>query len=366
MAKDLLGHLAPGGTLGLHSPDTGPFVPNDPPEEPGRFSVALEAVRRIAPGLTVVSMGALAAAWLADRLGAPVMLLALLVGMAVNFSVQGPCCQPGLDFAARTILRIGIALLGARITFDQLQGLGGRALLMAAGGIAVTIAVGLGFARVLRLRAEFGLLSGGAVAICGASAALAISAILPPSPCRERQTALTVVGVTGLSTLAMILYPPLTQLLGLSDHQAGLLLGAAIHDVAQVVGAGYSVSPVAGDTAMLIKLLRVALLLPTVVVIALVFRVRARGLASGKRPPLIPLFMVGFALLVAVNSSHWAPAVLIQQAGVISHWSLIAAITAVGAKSSLPELMSLGWRPVALLAIETVAILVVALGILLI
>ena len=88
----------------------------------------------------------------------------------------------------------------------------------------------------------FGLLSGGATAICGASAALALAAALPAHPLKERATLFTVVGVSALSTLAMIVYPMIAHALGLDSRAAGVFLGATIHDVAQVVGAGYSMS----------------------------------------------------------------------------------------------------------------------------
>ncbi|WP_332699834.1 putative sulfate exporter family transporter, partial [Halalkalibacter lacteus] len=87
---------------------------------------------------------------------------------------------------------------------------------------------------------EFGLLSGGATAICGASAAMAISAALPPDDRKERLTGFTIIGVSTLSTVAMVLYPIVSQLFGFGDHQAGLFIGATVHDVAQVVGAGYA------------------------------------------------------------------------------------------------------------------------------
>src|SRR5208283_3707648 len=110
-------------------------------------------------------------------------------------------------------------------------------------GVATTILFGLFLARRLGLSPMFGVLSGGSVAICGASAALAIASVLPQDKDRERDTILVVVTVTARSTLAMILYPILATSIGLDHRHAGVFIGGTIHDVAQVVGAGYMISP---------------------------------------------------------------------------------------------------------------------------
>ncbi len=199
--------------------------------------------RSLGPGLVITGMVALAASWLAEHYSTPVMLFALLLGIAVNFLSRDERCKPGIEFASRSILRVGVALLGARITFDQIQSLGGGALVLTASAVLLTILCGIVLARSAGLARDFGLLTGGAVAICGASAALAIASVLPRGPDHERDTIMTVVAVTALSTIAMVLYPLLAGALGFDPHTTGIFLGATIHDVAQVVGAGYSVSP---------------------------------------------------------------------------------------------------------------------------
>lgn len=325
----------------------------------------VSAARRIAPGLAIALLVALAASWLADHYGAPVMLFALLIGMAVNFVSQDPRCRPGIDFASRSVLRLGVALLGARITVSQVQALGGHVLLITAGGVVLTILVGVLLSRVFKQSRDLGLLTGGAVAICGASAALAIASVLPPSKTRERDTMLTVVGVTTLSTIAMIVYPLIATILGLSEAQTGVFLGATIHDVAQVVGAGYGVSKDAGDTATIVKLFRVAMLLPTILIIALMFRGQSTSSSTIKRPPLLPVFLIGFAVMVAINSAGIAPPMVMEQAGTASRWFLVIAISALGAKTSLGELTHVGWRPVTMIVVETAVVLVWALAMLL-
>jgi uncharacterized integral membrane protein (TIGR00698 family) len=333
----------------------------DPVEAPVAKASLLATARKLAPGLSIVVLVSMAAAWLADHYTVPILLFALLLGMAMNFLRADASYRPGLDFATRQLLRLGVALLGARITADQVLSLGGNVVLVVTLGVALTITAGWLLSRVLKLRPEFGVLTAGAVAICGASAALAISSVLPPSPTRERDTLLTVVGVTALSTVAMVTYPVLAAALGLSEQQTGLLLGATIHDVAQVVGAGYGVSKEVGDTATIVKLFRVALLLPVIVIVALMFRAKSETKTSWRSAPLVPGFLLAFIALVAINSTGLVPKELPAAAGEVSRWLLVAAIAAVGVKTSLGDMFKVGWNSLAIIVLETLVILTFAL-----
>jgi uncharacterized integral membrane protein (TIGR00698 family) len=319
-----------------------------------KLAAWLNRSRALLPGLIVAALVALAASWLSEHYGAPVMLFALLLGMALNFLSGDARCAPGIDFASRTVLRLGVALLGMRITFDQMQSLGAGALALTFTAVAATIVFGWLLARAAKLEATFGVLTGGAVAICGASAALAIAAILPRGANHERDTVTTVVGVTALSTIAMVLYPLLAHAFAFDAHTTGIFLGATIHDVAQVVGAGYSVSPEAGDTATIVKLFRVALLLPAVLVISLLLRNGAQPGDKTTRPPLLPGFLVLFAALVAINSAGWIPPVVTGALQEASRWCLVIAIAALGTRTSIGDLARVGWMPVGLIVAETV------------
>jgi uncharacterized integral membrane protein (TIGR00698 family) len=322
----------------------------------------LGRVQTLGPGLMVSLAIAMASAFIADHYGGPTLLYALLFGMTFHFLLEEGRCLPGIEFASRIILRFGVVLLGARITLEQIGSLGFETVIAAVLAVAATICVGWVSARLLGQRADFGVLTGGAVAICGASAALAISAVLPKHENSERDTLLTVVGVTGLSTLAMITYPILCKLLGLSPEQTGMFLGGTIHDVAQVVGAGYMISPVTGDIATVVKLLRVALLVPAVVVVAWVFRRQHAGSERG-RIPVVPGFLVAFMVLVAINSLGVIPPAVTGGMNDLSRSCLVIAIAALGVKTSLQKLAKVGWRPIVMLVGETVflAVLVMAL-----
>ncbi len=276
--------------------------------------------RRLFPGLMACGVVAAASTFLSQHYGAPVMLFALLLGMAMNFLSAEGSCAAGIGFSARGLLRIGVALLGLRITVAQVAALGWHPVALVVVAVVVTIAVSMLAAKLLGFQALFGLLTGGATAICGASAALALSAALPAHEQKERATLFTVIGVSALSTFAMVAYPMLAKWLGLDLHASGRL--PRRHDPRRGAGggAGYSISHETGDVATLVKLMRVAMLLPVIVFAALL--TRARTGPGAARPPLLPWFAVAFALLVLVNSSGWVPRVVQDFGGDVSRWFL--------------------------------------------
>ncbi len=218
-----------------------------------------------------------------------------------------------------------------------------------------TLLCGVFLGRRLGLDRAQSVLSGGAVAICGASAALAISAVLPRNKDSERFTLMVVVTVTVLSTLAMVIYPLIARLLHLPPELAGLFLGGTIHDVAQVVGAGFMLGQETGDYATIVKLFRVSMLAVVVVIVSSLFKRQreAEGAAAQKKQPLVPWFLWVFVALVIVNSVGAVPAAV--QAGLsdISRDCLVVAIAALGMKTSFKQLARSGWRPFALLLVET-------------
>lgn len=321
----------------------------------------MERIRTAVPGLTVAATVALAVSFIAGHYGGPPFLLALLLGMAFNFLSADARVRPGIDLAARSVLRIGVALLGIRITVDHIADLGPVPVVLAVGAVMVAIGAGLLLARLGGRSREEGLLSGGAVGICGASAAMAIAAALPRTPQSERLTLLTVIGVTALSTVAMVVYPLLAKTLGLDEATSGVLFGATIHDVAQVLGAGLTVSPQAGDVATFVKLVRVACLLPVVVAIGWLYR-KAGEAPSAQSQPLLPPFLLGFVALVVLGSVVPLPAAVVGGVSDLSRGCLLVAIAALGVKTSFAELFALGWKPLALILGETVILLLAVLA----
>lgn len=315
-----------------------------------------DEAQRLAPGVFLSFTIAAAATFLTEHYGAPVMLFALLIGMAFHFlSVEGQCVS-GINFTASRLLKIGVALLGVRVSFSELASLGPGPALLTPLLIGLTIGAGVLISKLFGRRLRFGLLTGGAVAICGASAALAIAAVLPKKEGGERDTLFAVIAVTTLSTVAMIAYPIIFTALGFNDQQIGYLIGATIHDVAQVVGAGYAVSEDAGDIATYVKMMRVAML--PIVVIALAFTFRADA-SAGKKS--FPWFAVGFGALLAINSAGILPPLVVEIVSATSKWLLVAAIAALGMKTSLKAMTDLGAGHIGVVVAETTFLFSIAL-----
>lgn len=307
-------------------------------------------------GLALAVTIALCAGFLSEHYGAPVMLFALLVGMAFNFLADHPKCAGGITFASKSLLRMGVALLGFRLSLGDVTAQGWEPVAVIIALVVLTIASGALLAPLFKRKIAFGILTGGATAICGASAALAISAVMPKRDNLERDTLFTVVAVTALSTVAMVLYPLLFSVLGFNDEQAGFLIGATIHDVAQVVGAGFSISDEAGNVATLTKLQRV-LLLPLVILAILLATQKSDGERVG-----IPLFVIAFIVFMLINSTGVLPEAIVASFVEASRWMLITAIAALGVKTSLGAMVNLGGNHIALVVAQTVFLLGAAIA----
>jgi uncharacterized integral membrane protein (TIGR00698 family) len=284
------------------------------------------------------------------------MLMGLLLGMAFHFLNETPRVGPGLELVAVKALRLGVALLGLRLTVADVASLGWTPVLLVVCAVLATLLFGVVLGRLLGCERQLGVLTGGSVAICGASAAMAISSVLPKGPDTKRQTLFTIIGVTSLSTIAMVLYPIIGDVLQFNDQEMGIFIGATIHDVAQVVGAGYSVSPTTGDLGTFIKLLRVAMLVPVVLVIGIIFRNKVSAAADREKAPAFPLFLIGFIVLFAINSTGLIPGDVIQPVANLAPALLLVAIAALGIRTSMQEVMTIGLKPVLLIVGETLFI----------
>jgi uncharacterized integral membrane protein (TIGR00698 family) len=296
------------------------------------------------PGLVAVAIAAAAATWFSEHYGMPVILAGLLLGLALNFVALQPKVHAGLDLCGTTGLRWGILLLGTQVTVMQIGSLGAVTFAALVAIMVLTIGAGLLGARLGGQGNFAGWLAGGATAICGASAALAIYAIIGKKRLDQSHFTLTLVGITLASAIAMSIYPLIAAYLGFSDRQAGFLIGAATHDVAQALGSGYSYSQAAGETATIVKLSRVALLAPAVALIGL-FIGSNEGRPKGRLSRLrLPWFIFGFFALVAINSLVSAPAYIAEVGLTISKALLLFAVTATAMRSRLDALLNHGWQ----------------------
>lgn len=322
-----------------------------------------ERLRSIVPGVLICGLVAATAQFLSDHYGSPSMLMALLLGMTMNFVLDEPSrAAAGVQYSAKVLLRVGVALLGARIGVEAFVELGWPVLLVVMSGLIGTLGFGYLCSRMLGRGWRLAILTAGSVSICGASAAMAIAAVLPKNEFSERNLGFAVFGVTLLSTWAMILFPLIAVGVGLNEEQIGIFLGATIHDVAQVVGAGFAVSDTVGETATTVKLIRVSMLAPFVLILTLILRrTHLDGGEGGSRPPLIPGFVLMFLALVVVNSFGLLPEIVRDASTAVSKWALLTAIAAVGVRTELRRFRAIPPQSVALIVLETAFIAVWAL-----
>lgn len=315
------------------------------------------------PGLAICGVAAAAAAWLSEHYGFPIILLGLLVGLSLNFIARDPRTHLGLDFASRTCLRVGIVVLGLQVTFGQIGALGAAPFGALVVVMAATMLAGILGSRMGGQSTYAGMLAGGATAICGASAALALYGVIGKDRLSQAQFALTLVGISLASAFAMSVYPVLAAEFALSDRQAGFLIGASIHDVAQAIGGGYAFSDAAGSYATIVKLARVALLAPVVALVSLALTPAdgTTGQPVWKRLAL-PWFITAFLATVALNSVVTVPEAISHYALVGSKALLLLAVTATAMRSRMDLLMDMGWRATVPVLAATVVSFAVALG----
>jgi uncharacterized integral membrane protein (TIGR00698 family) len=325
-------------------------------------------IRSMLPGLllsALVAGAAVAAAPLVAKIAPiPAMVIALAIGIALNPIARRAAFQPGITFCLKTLLRWAVALLGLRIALGEIVALGWGTALLVVAAMALTVASGFLFARAFGQQSAYGALAGAGTAVCGASATLATSIVLPDYKGKEADVAFVVVAVNALSTLAMVVYPLICAALGFDHQLTGVMLGATIHDVAQVVGSGYAVSEPTGNTAVVVKLFRVFLLFPVVLVIGWSFARRSVASEAARIPfPTFALVFVGLCVLNSIAPS-WAavaPTFALIKFPLIeaSTWGLLIAIAALGLGTSLPAIAALGWRHMATVTGTTIVILAV-------
>ncbi|KPF90511.1 hypothetical protein IP81_15150 [Novosphingobium sp. AAP83] len=323
----------------------------------------LSVWREYAPGLTVAIAATLAAGYLADHYAVPLTLMALLIGLSLNFLSTYKRLASGLMFASSTLLRLGIVLVGTRVSLAQIIALGPEALIAVVAVTAAVICCSILIARGLGLGSAFGVLAGGSVAICGASAAMAFASLLGERRLGQAQLALTLIIISACSAAAMLIYPALAHQIGLSNNQAGFMLGASIHDIAQSLGAGYSFSIVAGQVSAIVKLTRVAILAPAMIVVALFFRTDTASDSQKARPPILPWFILGFLGMVGLNSSGVIPTSIADGAQLLASACLACAVAATGIRSPLAALLKTGPRPAITIVLASVVSLLLSLGV---
>ena len=335
------------------------------------FAPAVGFVRTLLPGLLIAGVLAflsvqieplttkLALATLGRKITITAPVIALLIGMVLHPIADRRIFTVGTTFAIKKVLRWAIALFGLKIALSDILGLGLGAAFMVIVSMAVTLVSGVLFARLFGRGDLYGAIAGGATAVCGASAALATASVLPHYKEREADTAFVAITVNILATIAMIAYPALCDLVGFDQRTTGIFLGATIHDVAQVVGAGYAVSDDAGNVATIVKLFRVFLLLPVVVGVGWWFAAKGADAHQAKVP--VPVFAIMFLVFVVINSTGIVPPLAKAALVEASRWGLLLAIAALGLNTSLATILRVGPRHMLVVLSTTVVIFVIPL-----
>ena len=306
------------------------------------------------PGIILAVVIAIAARFLANNYDVPSMLMAILIGMSLNFLSEEGKCIKGLNFSSKYILYLGIILLGTRIDFENILSINQNIIFLVIFGVILTILFSILLLRIFGFQYRFGILIGGAIAICGASAAMAISSVLPKDDKSNERLTFVILGVTIISTFCMIFYPIISNFLNMDEKSSGIFFGATIHDVAQVVGAGFTVSDYTGEIATLIKLFRVTLLFPVVLCISLMSYKFKLINDVDKKTPFVPYFIIIFICIVVINSFNLIPNNIKFLSNEFSSWFLLIAIAAVGTKTRLQNLKIIGFLPIFSMVLITI------------
>jgi uncharacterized integral membrane protein (TIGR00698 family) len=319
-------------------------------------------LRERMPGLAVAASAALMA-WLLHLAvpALPILTAAVALGIVVG---QVPALQPaltgrlapGLQVASRRLLRVGIVLLGLKLSLVDIAGLGWVTILTTVGVVVITFVGTIGLGRALGLPGHQPVLVASGFSICGASA---IGAMAATVRAKDEEQAVPIALVTLCGTLAIAVLPALWHPLGLSATGFGHWVGAGVHDVGQVVATAQLAGTAALAVAVVVKLTRVLMLAPMVAITAAIERRRAIE-PAGPPPAIVPLFIAGFLAAVLLNTFVPLPEQLLVAADQVQTALLAAALFALGASIRVTELVHTGWR--ALIVGLTSWVLVAALA----
>ena len=312
--------------------------------------------KKYVSGLIVVFFVASLSYALSFIYNAPAMLFALLLGMTISFINQSTKFADGIDFAASVLLKIGIVLMGFRLVFEDINAFGFLPIGCIFFIVLLTLCFGIGLSYLFKKNITLGLVSGAGVAICGASAVLAVNAVLPTKLQKSNNSIFVIVTITILSTLSMIIFPVFAKFFDLSNFVSGFLIGSTIHDVAQVVGAGYSINDDAGILATFFKMVRVLALPVVILAVSYCYNSRDRSVLN------FPIFILGFLVTAFLANSVEFPDFIINSSVTISSWLLVCAIAAIGMKTQFSDMKKVDLSLFLFVTMESLFILFVSLG----
>ncbi len=305
-------------------------------------------------GILFVLLFALSSLYLSEipwisHLGLSSMVIAIVLGIIYGSSLRKNLPEnwtPGIQFSAKQLLRLGIILYGFRVSFQQIAAIGVEGFIIDVLMVGLTLTLGSWVGhKVFKLDRDTSILISAGSAICGAAAVLAVEDTLKNEPYK---TSIAVATVIVFGTLGMFIYPLLQHagVLDLTNKQFGLYAGASIHEVAQVVVAGTAVNQGAAVTAVVIKMTRVLLLVPVLLILAMLIKpLTPKTNIHNSKPITIPWFALGFAAVIGFNSLHLLPVIMINIINHIDGFLLTMAMTAIGIETNLKKIKTVGIRP---------------------
>lgn len=309
----------------------------------------------IAVGVAALADALTPALFAAGVVASP-MVVSLLLGLVLaQFPVMPNAVKPGLDFACRPVLRFAIVLMGLRIGLPQVAAVGGSGLLAVFAIVATTLLFGYWVSRRFGLSTDLAWLLASGHAICGAAAVAAADSVLKA---KERDVTQALTLVTLFGTITMVVLPMLGSWLQLGADEYGFWVGGCVHEVAQALAAGFALGPECGEVASVVKLVRVAHLLPLGLVLAVVVARRATGQVRGRI--VVPWFVLGFAAVAIVDAVGFVPYSVAQPLRSLCGFAMTVAMAALGLKSSLRDVAKAGTRPLLAAAATTSVITAVA------
>jgi uncharacterized integral membrane protein (TIGR00698 family) len=321
---------------------------------------------RLLPGLAITA-AAVAVAWFANALEptfSPLTCAVLLGAVAANLRILPDCAHLGIAFAGKRLMRLGIVLLGLKLALSDVLALGWQTLAVTVVVVLLTFLGTSWLGRRMGLPGDQPLLIATGFSICGASAVAAMNSV---TDSEEDDVITSVALVTLCGTLAIILLPLLHHPLGLTDIQFGRWVGASVHDVGQVVATAQTAGPTALGLAVVVKMMRIAMLAPLVASVAMSRRRRASAATTdttntnaGKHPPLVPLFVLGFLAMIALRSTGILSTGQVNLSQDAANLLMAAGLFALGTGVDVPKLARTGARALALGLVSWLLIATVA------
>ncbi len=278
------------------------------------------------------------------------MIIGIILGMLYANSLRCHLPEawvPGIQFCSKRVLRLGIILYGFRLTFQDVVNVGVAGILIDAIVVVVTIAGGVFLGRLLKMDRDTALLTSVGSGICGAAAVLGAESAIQAKPYK---TAVAVATVVIFGTISMFLYPVAYRsgLLGLTLQEMGIYAGSTLHEVAHAVGAGNAMGGDISNVAIIVKMIRVMLLVPVLIVLGYWAAVRARsagGAGASKGKVAVPWFAIGFLAVIAFNSFDLLPAAAVDAVNYADTFLLTMAMAALGAETSIDKFKKAGAKP---------------------